>query len=203
MLDNSLCLVGFKEDNVEGMSKIMSAPKQLVPAISAWGHGRLPQINRLLTSLRRLAPSFQRLPLQLVALCAMMVIAVARGKLDDAIRLFVQFRTYLRPGECDLLTGSYLMLPQPRGCPQYQLLPLLFYKDNDFRPSKTVMTDEATLIDTDSLLLHFLEAVEKRRALLIPRLLSEMDDTLSLFKLPAMYIGLDALKLSQCALKHV
>ena len=83
----------------------MSAPKQLVPAISAWGHGRLPQINQLLTSSRRLVPSFQILPLQLVVLCAMMVIAVARGKLDDASRLFVQFRTYLRPGECDLLTG--------------------------------------------------------------------------------------------------
>ena len=77
----------------------------------------------------------------------------------------------------------------------------MFYKDNDFRPSKTVMTNEATFIDTDSLLLHFLEAVKERRALLIPRLLSKVVETLALFNLPAMFIGLDVLKLLQCALK--
>ena len=95
------------------------------------------------------------------------------------------------------------MLQMPQGVAQRQLLPLLFHKYNDFRPSKTVMTDEATFIDTDSLLLHFRKAVEEKRALLIPRLLSKVDETLALFNLPAMYIGLDALKLSQCALKHV
>ena len=81
----------------------MSAPMQLVPAISALRLVCLPQTNRLLASWRRLAPSFQILPLQLVAFCVMMVIAVARGKLDDAIRLLVKVRTYLRPGECDLM----------------------------------------------------------------------------------------------------
>ena len=65
------------------------------------------------------------------------------------------------------------------------------------------MTDESAFIDKGSLLLHFLEAIKERKALLIPRLLPEVEETLSLFSLPAMYIGLDALKLSQCALKHV
>ena len=51
----------------------------------------------------------------------MMAVAVARGKLEDAIRWFLQFRTYLRPGECDLLTDIKLVNAQGFGNPQYQL----------------------------------------------------------------------------------
>ena len=89
----------------------------------------------------------------------------------------------------------------PRGFAHRQLLPLWLHKYNDVRPSKTVMTEEATLIDTDSLRPHFLDAVRKRTALLISRLLSKVVDTLALFQFHAMFIGPDALKLLQCALK--
>ena len=43
------------------------------------------------------------------------------------------------------------------------------------------MTDESAFIDKGSLLLHFLEAIKERKALLIPRLLPEVEETLSLF----------------------
>ena len=205
-LDNSLCLLGdemfFKGDSVEEMSKLVSALKHFVPAISARGQGGLPRINRVLTSWRRLAPSSQRLPLPLVALCAMMAVAVARGKLEDAIRWFVQFRTYLRPGECDLLMGKNLVRPQPLGGPQYQWWGLLLHKHEDCRPSKTFMTDEAVLIDTDPWLAPFLEAIKASRADHVPLWQSSVEDNIALFNLIAKDLGLDALKPSRYALRH-
>jgi hypothetical protein len=132
----------------------------------------------------------------------MMAVAVAWNQLEHAIRWFLQFRTYLRPGECDALKGRNLVRPQPVGGRQYQMWGLLLHREEDHLPSKTFLTDEAVILDSDPWLNSFLETLKASRGEDESLWRASPEDNIAMFNAISEQLNLTALQPTRYALRH-
>jgi hypothetical protein len=110
----------FKGFSSEFEARLIAAMKFFDTSFSRLGQHGLPRACRALTSWRKQAPPVQRLPFPFVALCAVIGWLLARREVEIALNLFLQFRTYVRPGVWDRLKVKQLVPPRPDAGPQYQ-----------------------------------------------------------------------------------
>ena len=80
-LDDTLTILAdeafFKEQSVEGLTRLVDALKPCCPALGTRGAATLPRMSRTITSLIRMTPSSQTLPLPMDAPAAMITFAVS------------------------------------------------------------------------------------------------------------------------------
>ena len=138
----------------------------------------------------------------MVALAAMIAMAVGRGFHNDAVRWFLQFKTYLRPGECDRLVGRNLVRPQPLAGLHYQRWGLNLHLVEHGRAGKTQGFDESVLIDTDLWLGEILEQIKAQVADDQTLWTSSVGQNIERFHDIALHLGLGPLGPSRYALRH-
>ena len=127
-------------------SKMIAALKFFAPLALKMN---LPRSSRALKSWEKHAPPLQRLPFPWLALCAVIGVLCHRSLLWTAACLYFQFRTYLRPGECDRLRVRHLIPPVPHPDPRYAWWGLLLHPLEEVIAGKTGLFDESILLDHD------------------------------------------------------
>ena len=73
---------------------------------------------------------------------------IVKGKPQLALRLFVQFLTYLRPGERSTLKVQQLVPPQIGGGGRFQNWAILLHPTKDGAPGNTGVFDAMVVIDS-------------------------------------------------------
>ena len=89
------------------------------------------------------------MPLPCLALTAILGFLCCHGDFVVALNLLVQFRSYLRPGACDVLRVSQLIAPTLAAGIGFQTWGLLLNPIEDKVPGKTGIFDSAVMLDTD------------------------------------------------------
>ena len=130
-------------------SKLLAAVKHFIPTVSRFGTESLPRSARATKSWIKAAPGMQRLPLPLVLLCAMMGHMLFFRRFWTAVKVFVQFRTYMRPGICDSLKVFQLVPPSAAAGGHYARWGFLLNPVELGVPGKTGLWDQAVVWDTE------------------------------------------------------
>ena len=194
----------FKGESVEDSSKTLASLKHFVPAISRAGAAALPRALRALGAWRRLAPPRQRLPLPLLALSAMVGWVVANDRLESAWRWWIAFKCYLRPGECDALTGNQLVAPSPLAGYGYQSWGLWLHSSETSGavPGKTGLFDETVWIDKCPELANILQHLAATRPGATPLWLTSAAEDMIIFAQAAAALGLEDIRPCRYGLRH-
>jgi hypothetical protein len=95
------------------------------------------------------APGQQRLPLPVEVLGAIMGNLCQRDLHQLALRLFIQFLTYMRPGECSNLKVKQLVCPQGTAGNRFDHFAILLHPFEDTVPGKTGLFDASVVLDSD------------------------------------------------------
>ena len=152
-LDLSLLLffdmLFFKGKGVDAGSKLVAALKYMMPRFARVGAGTLPRTARALTSWGKARPGNQRLPFPLIALMAVIGVLTFQGKTWEALYLFVQFRTYIRPGAFAKLRVKQLIPPALAAGLVCSHWCLNLNPVEDLVPGKTGLFDESIMWDLD------------------------------------------------------
>ena len=135
-------------------SKCLAAVKFFLPTFSRLGSDHLPRAHRAVNSWTKLRPGQQRLPVPLVVLHAILGFLLHRGDTVIALMLLFQFRTYIRPGQCDLLKVKQLIPPAIHAGKAYRHWAINLSPIEDCRPGKTGQFDETILYDTETPWIH-------------------------------------------------
>lgn len=106
----------------------------------------LPGASRSLKGWVKFAPAEQRLPIPLVLLCCIMAWFLRRQQLAHALCLYIQFLTYLRPGESVNIVRSQLIEPTPTAGHAYHGWGLNIAPTELGRPGKTGTHDVSIMI---------------------------------------------------------
>lgn len=98
-----------------------------------------------------MAPEAERLPFPWLALAAVAGLLAHVGFAQVSLNLVTQFKTYIRPGVCDMIRIKQLVWPTTQGAHQvYQWWGLVLHPAEDQVPSKTGRFDDAIWMDLDS-----------------------------------------------------
>lgn len=103
------------------------------------------------------APPQQRMPVPIEVLSAIMGVFLQRGSRESALRLFIQFVTYMRPGECSQLLVKQLVRPQGSVNQSFNFWAILLHPMEDLTPGKTGIFDGSVVLDSDLWVNVFLE----------------------------------------------
>ena len=85
------------------------------------------------------------------------------GEQEVALRLFIQFMTYMRPGECSQLLVKQLVRPQGSLNQSFNFWAILLHPIEDLVPGKTGIFDGSVILDSDPWLHPILEVLIKLR----------------------------------------
>ena len=129
-------------------------------------------------------------------------IAVSHVFQNDAVKLVLRFKTYLRPGECDRLVGRNLIRPQPLAGLHYQRWGLNLHPVEHGTAGKTQGFDESVVIDTDLWLGEILEQIKVQVADDQTLWTSSVAQNIERFHAIASHLGLGPLGPSRYALRH-
>ena len=144
-------------------TRIVTALAFFLPAVSRLGLAALPRAQRSLRGWRTADPQRERLPLPRAVVAAMVGAACHAGFLVSGLKWWVQFRTYLRPGEIDKLRVFQLVMPTASLGVEFQWFSLILSPPELESPGKTGAWDESVLIDRDPELLPLLHALVHNR----------------------------------------
>lgn len=153
--DLDLALVEFlqelfdRERGVNDGVRVVAACKFFLPHIAKGPGTNLPRANRALKGWNLAAPPQQRMPMPLEVMGALVGILMNEFKTNMAIRMFFQFITYLRPGECSSLTVKQLVPPQGMGTQRFNHWAILLHPSEDLIPGKTNIFDASVILDSD------------------------------------------------------
>ena len=136
----------FKGMSADDGSKLIAGLKYFLPSLSRTGPASLPRAVRALTGWRKTAPTAERLPLPLVCLAAMVGTIIYSGDLEMGRRWWLQFATYMRPGEVDNLKVENIVSPLRAAGLRYRHYGIVLHRHEDL-PGKTGLRDEAILLD--------------------------------------------------------
>ena len=130
----------------------VAALKFFHPLLEKGAIASLPRTTRALKGWGLAAPQRQRLPIPLEGLGAIIRILVNKNLKELALRLFIQFSCYLRPGECSNLRCKQLIPPQPTAQAGLAFLhwAILLHPFEDGEAGKTNIFDATVLLDSDS-----------------------------------------------------
>ena len=149
----------FKGMSAEEGTRLIAALCFFLPMLGRFGRGCLPRAHRSLRGWRLVDPQRERLPLPMVVIAAMVGHACHRGALVSGFKWWIQFRTYLRPGEAEKLLVSQLIPPTPAAGEQYANWSIIVAPEELEVPGKTGDLDESVVIDTDPELRPLLAAI--------------------------------------------
>jgi hypothetical protein len=196
----------FRGHPVADGTKALAAIKYYVPRVSRTGPGSLPRALRAVASWTKAAPPRQRLPLPAVVLAAMVGAVMSSGWIhaqETALRWWLAFRCYLRPGESDKMTVSSLVAPSSAAGPQYVCWGLhLHPAECGGLPGKTGLFDEAVLFDTELRLGHLLYLLQVNRCPTDPLWMVTAEEDIRRFNLIAETLHLEPLAPSRYGLRH-
>ena len=192
----------FKGKGVDAGSKLVAALKYMMPRFARTGVGALPRTSRALTSWGKARPGNQRLPFPWIALMAVIGVLTYQGKTLEALYLFMQFRTYIRPGAFAKLLVKQLIPPALAAglvCSHWcvNLSPV-----EDCVPGKTGLFDESIMWDTElwtGALFQRLIHGRPPAALLWPL---DHGDIIVLFKNVCQQLGMACLQPCLYSLRH-
>ena len=136
----------FKGMGADDGSKLIAGLKYFLPSLSRTGPASFPRAIRALAGWRKTARTAERLPLPLVCLAAMVGAIIYAGDLESGRRWWLQFATYMRPGEVDNLKVENIVSPLRAAGLRYRHLGILLHRHEDL-PGKTGLRDEAILLD--------------------------------------------------------
>ena len=139
----------FKGKGVDAGSKLVAALKYMMPRFARVGAGTLPRSSRALTSWGKARPGSQRLPFPLIALMAVIGVLTHQGKTWEALYLYVQFRTYIRPGAFAKLRVNQLIPPALAAGLVCSHWCLNLNPVEELVPGKTGLYDESIMWDSD------------------------------------------------------
>jgi len=181
---------------------MVAALKFFVPEVSRLGMAGLPRSHRATRGWERLAPSLQRLPIPRVVLGAILGFLLFRRHVWTAVKLYFQYRTYLRPGVCDRLETWQLVAPLPAAGPEYQHWGVIVNPVELGIPGKTQTWDDAVIWDTDPWMGEMFALLLQHRPPgggLWPETSSQ---TLDRFYDAVRWLGLEALQPCRYGLRH-
>ena len=126
-----------------------AALRFFMPHLGKPSSGSLPRTVRALKGWSLAAPGQQRLPLPIEVLGAIMGVLCNRNLHQLALRLFLQFVTYMRPGECSNLLVKQLVPPQSTMGGRFDQFAILLHPLEDQTPGKTGVFDASVVVDSD------------------------------------------------------
>jgi hypothetical protein len=127
-------------------SKFLAALAFAMPRLQKRLPTALPRACRCIKGWMKYAPPDQRLPLPLVMLCCIMAWFLQRRMAAHALCLYIQFLTYLRPGENVSMLRSQLIVPAPLAGQAYNSWAVNIAPVELGRPGKTGLHDESIMI---------------------------------------------------------
>ena len=123
----------------------------------------MPRPTRSLRGWNIASPQFQRLPMPVEMLGAVMGIFLHWGFHQLAFRLFLEFVGYMRPGECSNLKVSQLIPPQPSMTSARHFWAILLHPQELKVPGKTAVLDVSILIDSDLWMGQYLSRLSSKK----------------------------------------
>ena len=135
-----LNLIDFMEEMFEAGRGVNDGVRVVAAARFFWPRltKEIPRTVRGLKGWQLAAPPQQRMPIPIEALGAIMGALIWSGELELALRLFVQFLTYMRPGECSQLTVKQLVAPQSSSNQSFNFWAILLHPIEDLIPGKAI-----------------------------------------------------------------
>ena len=190
----------FNGKSMEEGTHLVAAVKFFLAEVSRLGESGLPRCMKALKGWGLAAPGLQRLPLPLEVLGAILGIIVMLRLPQVALRLFLMFITYLRPGESALKVWQ-LVKPQSEAISSLTWAILLHPVEGGV-PGKTNLFDGTILIDQDLWIGDFLLALIRGRGGQ-EELWSHSHDTLiATFKRSLLVLNLEFLGATLYSLRH-
>ena len=123
-----------------------AAVRFFTPTLGRPSSQTLPQTVRAFKGWSLAAPGMQRLPLPIEVLGAVLGVLCSKRLHQLALRLFLQFTTYMRPGECSNLRIKQLVPPQMTAGSRFNLFAVLLRPAEDEIPGKTGVFDLFQLV---------------------------------------------------------
>jgi integrase len=112
--------------------------------------GRLTRSRRALKGWRKEQPPKSRLPMPAIVMAGMAMDMLARGKRLHALRMVVDYDTYLRPGESAGLRGKDVVTPVHKAGRMYHKYMLIVRDQEEGVPDKVGIFDNSISLDTPS-----------------------------------------------------
>ncbi len=182
--------------------RIIAALKFFIPEVSRLGEHGLPRAARALKGWNLARPQQQRLPMPLEVLGAIMGVLMFRNFHQLALRLFIQFSTYMRPGECSNLQVSQLIPPQSSLTGACQFWAVLLHPHELMVPGKTALFDGSILLDSDVWLSRILHPLVRGRKKKDPLWTESHHVLKNEFMAAVQSLRLEDLGLSLYAIRH-
>lgn len=136
----------FDEDRgINDGIRVVAATKFFMPQFK-----NLPRVGRALRGWQIASPPLQRMPIPIEVLCAIIGEMIKSGLKEMGLRLFFQFITYLRPGECSALTVKQVVPPVRAANQAFQFWAVLLHPFEDLVPGKTGVFDASIILDSDA-----------------------------------------------------
>ena len=141
-------------------TSFLAALKFFFPQFGRDGLLRLPRCSRALRGWSKKRPPLQRVPLPRLVVMAIIGLLLFDSNVAEALGVFLSFHCYLRPGEFENLKVHNLVFGQAvaNGPTQWGLL---MHMQEDLKPSKIGLFDEAVIIDAGHWINLLLEIVAR------------------------------------------
>jgi hypothetical protein len=110
--------------------------------------GRLVRSRRALRGWRKECPPESRIPLPKLIVYGMCMILLSKGKRLHALKLILDFDTYMRPGESQDLLAKNLVAPVARAGPQYKWYAVVIRDFDEKRPDKVGVYDNSVPLNS-------------------------------------------------------
>ena len=110
--------------------------------------GKLVRSRKALRGWRKERPQESRLPLPKLVAYGMSMHLLALGKRLQALKLILDFDTYMRPGESQDLVKKNLVIPVGSAGPQYKRYAVVIRDFEDGRPDKVGIYDNSVPLNT-------------------------------------------------------
>jgi hypothetical protein len=162
-LDNLLVLrldqLYFSGSSAFEGTHLVAAIKYFITEVSRLGLNGLPRSMRALKGWSLAAPSLQKLPMPLEVMGAILGYMIFMRLPEMALHIFINFVSYLRPGECNELTVDQIIPPQPVIGTASSSWALLLHPMEQGIPGKTGVFDDTVMLDSEPWISPFLFAL--------------------------------------------
>ena len=157
---------------------------------------------RALKGWQQAAPPRRRMPIALEVMGALVGWFLQLGHPEMAMRMFLQFITYMRPGECSQLTCKQLVRPQKARSQSFSFWAILLHPAEDLVPGKTGIFDSSVILDSDTWMEEFLENLVAKRSGNDPLWKNSRSEFRGIFNQLIVLMKLEPLGLTLYALRH-